>query len=66
MVTLDLLDHRVPEDQEAHRVTVDHLDHQETLVVQEPQARRATKEKMEAQDFQDSWVPVGLQEKQER
>ncbi|ERE74833.1 hypothetical protein H671_4g13121, partial [Cricetulus griseus] len=42
MVTLDLQDFRVPEDQGAHR------------------AQRETKEKMEAQDFQVFWVPVGL------
>lgn len=36
MVTLDLLDHRVPEEQGDHRAAVDHLDLQETLAVREP------------------------------
>lgn len=66
MVTLDLQDHRVPEDQGAHRVAADHLEPPETPAVQEPQARRETKEKMVAQDFQVFWVPGGLREKQER
>lgn len=66
MVTLDLLDHRVPEEQGDHRAAVDHLDLQETLAVPEPQAKRETKEKVAAQDFQGFWVPVGLREKQER
>lgn len=66
MVTLDLQGHRVPEDQGAHRVTMDPQAPQETQAIQEPPARREAKEKMAPQDFLASWVLVGLPEKQER
>lgn len=44
---------------------MDRPDLQETLATQGPQVRREAKEKMEAQDFLVSWVPVGLREKLE-
>ncbi|OBS59184.1 hypothetical protein A6R68_09691, partial [Neotoma lepida] len=56
-VTLDLQDHRVPEDQGAHRVAVDHREPQETLAVQEPQVLLGSLESQDPKERGETLEP---------